>query len=124
MIESALCLVSLLIGIFLFFRAMASLYAIIDHWYAIRVHYRLVGISIAVWCLTFIGLWLWLPDPFAGAYALGAACALAVHVFIAAFSVLLPRASGWWDEIEYRRFLKDTVRRRSQPTGELLRSRR
>ena len=124
MIESALCFVSFLIGIPLFFRAMASLYAVIDHWYAIRLHYRRVGISIAVWCLTFIGLWMWLPDPFAGAYALGAASALVVHILIAAFSVLLPRASGWWDEIEYRRLLKDTVRRRSQRTGELPRSRR
>ena len=116
MIEFALCFVSFLLGIPLCFRAMASLYAVIDHWYAIRIHYRRVGTGIAVWCLAFVGLGMWLPDPFARAYGTGAACAVAVHILIAAFGLLLPRVSGWQDKFEYRRLLKNEMRQKFDTT--------
>ncbi len=117
MIEFTLCLVSFLIGIPLCFRAMASLYAVIDHWYAIRAHYRRVATGIAVWCLAFAGLGICLSEPFRTAYWLGAAAAVTVHILIAGLAVILPRAIDWQDKFEYRRLLKDEIRRRSGTTG-------
>ncbi len=117
MIEYTLCFVSFLIGIPLCFRAMASLYAVIDHWYAIRVHYRRVGTSIAVWCTVFAGLGLGLSAPFGTAYWLGAACVVTVHFLLGTLAVVLPRAIKWQEQFEYRTLLKDEIQRRSGTTG-------
>jgi hypothetical protein len=107
-IEFALSAAAFVSGIVLCIQALASLYAVIDHGYAFN---RRIAAGIAAWCTIFAGLGYCLSEPFGTAYWLGAACSVAVHLFIATLAVVLPQATRWWDEIEYRRLLKEEARR-------------
>ena len=95
-------LIGVPLGVFLTVQMLSALYSPIDHWHDIGRHRWRVVRTVVIWGGIYFGVLALLPDSWTGAFAVGAAMVIGIHVI----AVVGGRVPLWLVGFEERRRLK------------------